>query len=479
MIFNSWEYALFLPVVFLLYWLIPQRLKWIVLLAASYFFYAFWSINCLLLMASLSMITYSAALYIDKELTHKKRKTAFMAVIIICVGVLFVFKYLNFFAENAAGALALLGVHFQIKNLRLLLPVGLSFYVFQMIAYVTDVYTGKIHAEYHVGYYALFTSFFPQLLSGPIGRAGMLIHQFHEEKRPNERVLTEGAKLLIWGYFKKCVIADNLAVFVDRVYSNLPACKGFSLMLAAVFYSLQIYCDFSGYSDIALGSARLFGIRLADNFKQPYLSASIREFWTRWHISLSQWFRDYVYIPLGGSRVNKTKEYVNLMITFLISGFWHGASWTFIVWGFIHGMIQILEKLLKRNQEKKRGAAVSIIKVVLVFTIVTLAWVFFRAESVEEAVYVIAHMLDGINKPTVFFANGMLSIGLGKKLLICMCFLWFVPLGLYDFFQKIKEDGKDMIIWQSLKWAFYIYIGLNILLFSPKGVASEFIYAQF
>ena len=479
MIFNSWQYMLFLPVMFILYWTIPHRLRWLVLLMGSYFFYAVWSLKYLLLLVCLSAATFFAAIYIERETKQRKKKTVFIAIIVICVGILFLFKYLNFFVENAEKAFSLLGVHFHIKSLQLLLPVGLSFYIFQMIAYITDVYNGKIHAEHHAGYYALFTSFFPQLLSGPINRAGSLIPQFHADRKPDEKMMTEGAKILLRGYFKKCVIADNLALFVDRVYGNLPSYRGFSLVLAAVFYSLQIYCDFSGYSDIAIGSARLFGIRLADNFRQPYLSASIREFWTRWHISLSQWFRDYIYIPLGGSRVKKTREYLNLLITFLISGLWHGASWTFVLWGAVHGIAQILEKLLTRNVNKKSGRVVKVLKTVFVFALVTLAWILFRAGSIEEAVYVFAHMLDGIHVPAKYFSDGMLSIVLGRKLLICMILFWFFPLAGYDIRQKRKESGEHPVMFPAAKWAFYAFLGLSILMFSPKGVASDFIYAQF
>lgn len=479
MIFNSWQYAFFMPAVFLFYWLVPQRVRWIVLLLSSWIFYALWSLKYLLLLITLILTTYYAAIVIENVQNCKVKKTVFLTSVIICVSVLFAFKYLNFFIENASRAFVLLGIHFQIKSLQLMLPVGLSFYVFQMIAYVTDVYKGKIQAEHHAGYYAVFISFFPQLLSGPIGRGGALIPQYRMEKHPDEKTLTEGAKILIWGYFKKCVIADNLAVFVDRVYADLPAYKGFALALAAVFYSFQIYCDFSGYSDIAIGSARLLGIHLADNFKVPYLSQSIREFWSRWHVSLSQWFRDYIYIPLGGSRVNRSRECLNLMITFLVSGLWHGASWTFVFWGFIHGIARVCERLFTPDKHKSAVKSIKPIKTLIVFSFVTLAWVFFRAASIRDALYVISHMMVGLTSPVNYILDGLQAIMLGKKLLVCMIVICFLPLVLYDMIQKQNEKEKIQKINPAAKWFFYAFLGVSILLFTPKNIAPDFIYAQF
>lgn len=333
MLFNSWSFAIFLPIVFVLYWILPHKFRWILLLASSYYFYMSWNVKYVLLIFITSIISYMAALLIEWEERLLIKKWILGGTLFFCLGILFFFKYFDFISYNMIELLNVFSIQLHPITLKLLLPVGISFYTFQTLSYVIDVYKGDVAAERHFGKYAAFISFFPQLVAGPIERAENLLPQIKQKKQFNFDQVLFGLKLIIWGLFKKMVVADNFAIYVDRVYENIFQFQGFSLTLATFFFSIQIYCDFSGYSDIARGAAKLMGIELMENFRSPYFSASIKEFWSRWHISLSTWFRDYIYIPLGGNRVSKVRHYLNLLITFLVSGFWHGANWTFIAWG--------------------------------------------------------------------------------------------------------------------------------------------------
>lgn len=296
----------------------------------------------------MTVISYSAGLILEKCNNPKYKKKILIGSIIGCLLVLFFFKYFNFTSRTISAVLSKFAIQLQPITLNLLLPVGISFYTFQVISYIIDVYKKNIKAESNFGIYATFVSFFPQLVAGPIERTSNLLPQIKKQHKFDEELALSGAKLMLWGYFKKLVIADNVAQYVDLVYENLANYKGFDLLLATFFFTIQIYCDFSGYSDIAIGTARLFGINLTINFKSPYLSSSIKEFWSRWHISLSTWFRDYIYIPLGGNRCSKVKQIFNLLVTFLVSGLWHGANWTFVIWGGIHGLAQVIENILAK-----------------------------------------------------------------------------------------------------------------------------------
>ena len=352
MIFNSFQYMIFLPVVFLLHWLIPSRHRWILLLIASYYFYMSWNAKYVVLILFTTLVSYLAAILIEATDSARKKKIILFGTLITCLGVLGVFKYFNFFAETLSNLFQAFSIPLHPVTLKLLLPVGISFYTFQTLSYVIDVYRGTIRAEHHFGIYATFVSFFPQLVAGPIERSGNLLHQIRDDREFDYFTAREGLRLMAWGYFKKIALADTLAVYADIIYNNVQANHGLALIIATLFFSIQIYCDFSGYSDIAIGSAKLFNIRLMENFRSPYLSCSVREFWSKWHISLSTWFRDYVYIPLGGNRVSKGRHKINLMITFLVSGLWHGANWTFVLWGGLHGFAQVLETTFSPRKEK-------------------------------------------------------------------------------------------------------------------------------
>lgn len=320
---------------------------------SSYYFYASWGPQYVAVILITTIISYIAALLMDvRRKGGMYSKIILILSFILCIGVLFFFKYFNFFTENIALLLQKFSMPLQPFTLKLALPIGVSFYIFQTISYLTDVYRGEIRAERDFGIYAVYISFFPKVMQGPIERGKKLLPQLHARHAFQSEQACYGLKLMAWGYFKKLVLADSLSVYVNQVYNDLPAYKGFSLVLATFFFAIQLYCDFSGYTDIALGSARLLGINLTQNFKAPYFASSIKDFWGRWHISLSSWLKDYIYIPLGGNRVGKVRHALNIMITFLVSGLWHGASWNYILWGGIHGSYQVIEGFFPWNAKQ-------------------------------------------------------------------------------------------------------------------------------
>lgn len=331
MLFNSVSFAIFLPIVFLVYWVLPQNKKWILLLLASYYFYMSWNPKYVVLILLTTTVSYFAALGIEKAKNTKEKKTVLIIAVVFCLGVLFLFKYFNFFSESVILFLRLFSIQLHPLTLKILLPVGISFYTFQSLSYVIDVYRGSISAEKHFGIYATFISFFPQLVAGPIERSNNLLPQIKMHHEFDYSLAMDGIKLMMIGFYKKLVIADIVAVYVDQIYADVYSFKGFDLALVIFLFSMQIYCDFSGYSDIAIGTSKLFGINLMNNFMSPYFAISIKDFWSRWHISLSTWFKDYVYIPLGGNRCSMARRNANLLITFLLSGLWHGANWTYVL----------------------------------------------------------------------------------------------------------------------------------------------------
>lgn len=348
--FTSFHFLLFFPAVCILYYLIPQRYKWQYLLVVSYLFYINWQPIYAVLLFATTVVTYAGARLIEKtEEKPVRRKSIFIASCVIPISILVFYKYYNFVNGAVFDLLDRVGLRWPFPEIKLLLPIGISFYTFMAVGYVVDVYRRTIPAERNLGLYALFVSFFPQVTAGPIGRANSLISQLRNPSPDIRENIMEGLKQMIWGYFMKLCIADRLASYVDAVYGNLPQHNGSTLLLASVFYTVQIYCDFAGYSLIAIGAARMMGIRLMENFRRPYFAKNVKEFWSRWHISLSTWFRDYVYIPLGGNRVSKSRHMGNLMLTFLVSGLWHGANWTFILWGGMHGLLQVIETLWRRR----------------------------------------------------------------------------------------------------------------------------------
>ena len=476
MLFNSYSFIVFLIIVFSIYWSFKEQYRTIILLLASYFFYMFSEPKYGILIFVVTLISYSSAIII--ETIHKIKKIILFLTISVLVGLLIFFKYFNFFSLTTNSMMNFIGFKSNPVILNIVLPLGISFYIFQSISYVVDVYRGVTNAEHNFLVYATFISFFPKLIAGPIERANNLISQIRSSHAFNYDKAMYGIKLMIWGFYKKLVIADNLHEYVKKVFDSPYDFKGFSLILATLFFTLQIYCDFSGYSDIAIGTAKLFGFDLITNFKSPYFASSIREFWHRWHISLSTWFRDYVYIPLGGNRKGNLRKYINLIITFLLSGLWHGESWTFVIWGFIHGIAQVIEDIVL-GKKNTNSIIVQIIRSILVFVFCMFSWIFFVSHSIKDAFYVILNCLNGIVNPINYIYDGFKSIGFNKVLVLLFGFFILIMF-VYDFI-SVK---RDFVKWISSKnyifqWLFYIAIGLIVIFFSKKGVAAEFIYFQF
>lgn len=389
MLFNSFEFIIFFPLVCIGYFLIP-RTRWrnLFLLLASYYFYMCWKPGYALLIFTSTVLTYVCGRIVEQTSENRRRQKTFLIIsLVINFAILFFFKYFNFLGESISMVLTAIGIGWHVPRLDVLLPVGISFYTFQAVGYSIDVYRGTIRSERNFITYALFVSFFPQLVAGPIERARNLLPQFHEEHPFIANEAIEGLKQMLYGFFMKLCVADVLAEYVDAVFNNVHHHSGTSMALATIFFTFQIYCDFGGYSNIAIGAARVMGFRLMENFHRPYLSLSIKEFWRRWHISLSSWFADYVYIPLGGNRVSYPRHMFNLMVTFLVSGLWHGANWTFVVWGALHGCFQVVGNIWRKyvHQPQHKTALSRLASIVGCFLLVAFAWIFFRANSVGDA----------------------------------------------------------------------------------------------
>ncbi len=430
----------------------------------------------------ITIISFLAGLAIEKANSGKQKKVVLLISLITCLSILFTFKYYNFFSSSIIQLSGYLGIDIILPSFNPLLPVGISFYTFQALSYIIDIYRCEIPAEHSFGIYATFVSFFPQLVAGPIERTKNLLPQLKAQHQFDYRRTTYGLKLMAWGYFKKLVIADCVSTYVERVFSHIQLFQGFALLLATFLFTIQIYCDFSAYSDIARGTAKVLGIELMDNFNSPYFSSSIHEFWSRWHISLSTWFRDYIYIPLGGNRVSKVRHHFNILLTFLVSGLWHGADWTFIIWGGIHGIAQTIENSFHLREKKSFFA--HYVSIIAVFLFTMFAWVFFRAQTVDDAFYLFTHIFDGINDPFTYVFNGFtmknqLGIGMEKKdFFKLICFLGL--LSAYDY-ASLRIDVIEWISTRSilLRWIVYILLIWIIILFMPQVGSSEFVYFQF
>lgn len=484
MLFNSVEYLIFFPTVVLVYFLLPYRHRWMLLLVSSYYFYMAWKPIYIVLIVFSTIISYYYSLKISNSKSQKKKKVYLWTSLFFNLSVLFVFKYFNFFNHTTQEIFNHFGINFYLPDFRLLLPMGISFYTFQTLSYTIDVYRGTTKAESHLGIYALFVTFFPQLVAGPIERSDNLLPQFREKHDFDYDNAVEGLILIAIGMFKKVVIADRLAILVNNVYNNVESFSGMSLIIATVFFTFQIYCDFSGYSQIAIGSAKLMGFRLMENFKRPYLAKSIGEFWDRWHISLSTWFRDYVYIPLGGNRVSKPRHYFNLVFTFLVSGLWHGANYTFLTWGLVHGLLSAISNLTAKMRFRFKKVfrmdrfnfILNPLRVLYMFLVANLTWVLFRANSLQDAKYVFSNLFKG--DFTNFFETGI-SLGLDEYQFT----IALITIGLLIVIQILEEFKGDLykLIRKSnflLRWLFYIGISISIVIFGVFG-SAEFIYFQF
>ena len=479
MLFNSIQFAIFLPIVFLLYWILPHKFRWPLLLVASYIFYMSWRPVYALLILATTAVSYFAAIILEKRKTAKGKKITVAVAAVIALGILFVFKYFDFASNAISDIIGIFTTRPEVFSLGLLLPVGISFYTFQTIGYIVDVYRGNVPAEKHFGIYATFVSFFPQLVAGPIERSMNLIPQLRSEKKFDERTASYGLKQMCWGFFKKVVIADRIAVYVAQVFLTPKEFTGFSLAAAVVLFTVQIYCDFSGYSDIAIGTAKLMGIELTTNFKSPYFSGSLRDFWGRWHITLSTWFKDYVYIPLGGNRKGKVRQSLNIMITFLLSGLWHGADWTFVIWGGIHGAGRVFEELVIPKKRDPKKLPLKILRGAAVFLFCVFSWIFFAANSVGDSFYIITHMFEGLSSPLAYIKTGVLALGFDLRNVVILA-VSVVLLTVFDAF-SVKNDVIGYITGRkkALRWIIYILFAVFMIICLPAAHGTEFIYFRF
>ena len=469
MLFNSIAFLLFFPILCALYFCIPAsqlRLRNLLLLVASYYFYMNWDPAYALLLLTSTVITYLAALGIGYFKEKRKKKICLVSSLVLNLAILFLFKYFNFLAMNIETALQASGLAVNMPKFALLLPVGISFYTFQALGYSIDVYRGTVKIERDFPTYALFVSFFPQLVAGPIERSQNLLPQFKQQHRFDYDAVMSGVKLMVWGYFMKLVLADRCGIYVDTIFNNVDKHNGGSYLVASLLFPFQIYGDFAGYSLIAIGVARVLGFRLMENFHRPYFACTIGEFWHRWHISLSTWFKDYVYIPLGGNRVGKLRNYFNLLITFVVSGIWHGANWTFLCWGTIHGILLCIEKAFGISKQKYTGAKKSF-HWAATFVLVCFAWILFRANNLSDAVSVVTGIFTNLGTPKPEYANFM-AIGLAMTVLFTKEFA-------DEFNWKIRvADSKSWLV----RHIYLIIMIAYIILFGVLG-GDQFIYFQF
>tara|TARA_B110000090_G_scaffold12733_1_gene12735 strand:+ start:370 stop:1815 length:1446 start_codon:yes stop_codon:yes gene_type:complete len=481
MLFNSIEFAIFLPLVFIIYWFFCNNLKSQnrFLLFSSYLFYGWWDWRFLSLIIFSSFVDYYVGIALSKTLANNKRKILLFISIFINLGFLGFFKYFNFFAESFADAFTLLGTPIEVSRINIILPVGISFYTFQTLSYSIDVYRRKLKPTNNIISFFSFVSFFPQLVAGPIERASNLLPQFYQKRNFNYTKASDGMRQILWGLFKKVVIADNCANYANLIFNNSDNYGGSSLILGAIFFTFQIYGDFSGYSDIAIGTSRLFGFNLKKNFNFPYFSRDIAEFWRRWHISLSTWFRDYLYIPLGGSRGGTWMKVRNTFVIFIVSGFWHGANWTFIAWGVLNALYFLPLLLLDKNRSNfdtiAKGKYFPTIKdffnMAITFALTVFSWVFFRADNIWHAFSYIAEVFSPslFTIPTADFGiMGVITV------FLVLFFVFVEWLGREDehAFEKLNLKLKP-----SLRWSVYMITAYFIFFF--QGPNQEFIYFQF
>lgn len=471
MVFNSFTFILFFICVAILHYLLPHRFRWILLLTASYIFYMAWNPVLIVLILFSTFSNFLISSRFDKA---ENKKWLLVLSMVINFGLLFIFKYSVFINHSFMNLFGALGLHYPVRDFDIILPMGISFYTFQAAGYTIDVYRKRIEPEANFFKFSLFITFFPQLVAGPIERTDALMPQLFTKKKFSADNLITGCKWMIFGFFKKIVIADRVAVVVNTVYNSPRYFGGLSFIIATVLFAFQIYCDFSGYSDIAKGCAKVLGIDLMENFKAPYFSAGIKEFWSRWHISLSTWFKDYLYIPLGGNRVSKPRKYLNVMVTFLTSGLWHGANWSFVIWGGFHGVFQIIEDIIKIKIPRFFGS-------IFTFLLVCFTWIFFRANSVRDGIYIIRNLFSGIenwtNKQYVYDILNGLGLQLVEIYIGALCILLLMVMEFFGQKRNIHDtlNGKPLIF----RFAVYYVLCVLILTLGVYNSGAEFIYFQF
>lgn len=490
MVFNSLEFLIFYPAVLVMYFLAPQKWRWVLLLAASYYFYLSWNVELVFLIVFTTAVSYVSALVIEKKRGGTAARLCLCATLVVSLGVLFFYKYFDFLAGSVVAVANRFGTGWAPFSLGLMLPVGISFYTFQTLSYVIDVYRGDLPAERHFGYYALYVSFFPQLVAGPIERPENLLPQLRADHKFNRDDTAAGLRLMLTGFFKKIAVADLCATYVVPVFSEPERANGMSVILAAVLFAFQIYGDFAGYTDIAIGCARVMGIKLMKNFDRPYTAESIKEFWARWHISLSSWFRDYLYIPLGGNRCSKARHLCNLMTVFLVSGLWHGAAWTYVIWGALHGFYQVVGILTKKLRSgiydrlriDRDSRAARLWRRGVTFVLVTFAWIFFRANSISDIGTLLARLFGawtlGGNISTACGIMGLTLPGAAACIsaITAMCLL--DKYGGCD--APAHSETRAHRLLATVKYASLIWaIAFAWLILLDGDGASSFIYFQF
>ena len=480
MLFNSFEFLVFLPIVFLLYWFVFRTRKWqnLLVVVASYTFYGWWDWRFLFLIALTSICSFASGWLIEHYEGHRQRQRWVSAAnIVLNLGILGVFKYYNFFVENLDALLRSLGWQLDCVTINILLPVGISFYTFQALSYTIDVYQKKLPATHDVVEFFAYISFFPQLVAGPIERATNLLPQFQRQRTFDYTQAVDGMRQMLWGFLKKLVIADNCATLVNEYWNQYDALPGMTLFLLGVLFTFQIYCDFSGYSDIAIGCARLFGFNLMRNFNFPYFSRSIPEFWRRWHISLTTWFRDYIYFPLGGSRCDKWKIIRNVYIVWAISGLWHGANWTFVCWGLFHATLLAIYNVFSINTKYEHGVAYGhylpsikeALQMALTFVLTIIGWIIFRAESMTQAAeYLTAMVRNKFFEPSLLYKKPYLLFGMALLAI--------------EWLQRDKQHALQFSAikpfnYRAVRWGIYFLIIMMISIYA--GASQQFIYFQF
>ncbi|MQA92277.1 MAG: MBOAT family protein [Gemmatimonas sp.] len=485
MLFNSFSFLAFFGVVAAAYYALPHRFRWPLLLAASVYFYSTFSLSYLVLLGAVTVVTYGAGLALGSVVDRNRRKGILAVGIVVVISALLVFKYYDFFLDSFASLLvrvdaSTLSIFPRFPRLDLVLFVGLSFYTFSCVSYLVDVYEERLAPVTHFGHFALYVSYFPKLLAGPIERARPFLDQIRQPVRFDSAGVVLGLQLLLWGLFKKVVVADNLAAFVDGAYAQPAFASPADLVLATYFFAFQLYCDFSGYSDMAIGASMVLGIRLMENFRRPYLSTSVAEFWAkRWHLSLASWFRDYMYIPMGGSRVSQFRHYGNVLAVFLVSGLWHGASWTFVIWGGLNGLYQVISALTRGLRERVTGfvripsAASTVVSVVVTFHLILVTWVFFRAASIADAFTVISRVAAAASTLPAMLAARLQAADV------------LFPIALIVILFAIEILDERTPLWERVgprpvfvRWAVYYAILIALVVFGSWQL-QNFVYMQF
>lgn len=487
---------IFFPIVILIYFIVPHRIRWIWLLISSYYFYMSWNPKYALLLAASTFVTWGTALLLQKCRNNAvAKKWCLVGCSVFNLGILGFFKYYDFLTKTLTNLFGCVGIGLNIPTFDVILPVGISFYTFQALGYVIDVYREKddVIVEKNLFRYALFVSFFPQLVAGPIERSGNLMSQLYEKHTFDLERMKDGLLLMGWGFVQKLVLADRIAILVTAVYSHYTNYTGMQIIVATILFAFQIYCDFAGYSDIAIGAARVMGFRLMKNFRSPYYARTVSDFWKGWHISLTGWFRDYVYIPLGGNRCSRWKHYRNLILTFSLSGLWHGASWNYVVWGGLNGLYQVIGKMTKPFRQKLQKAlkirtecwSYRFFQTILIFGLIDFTWLFFRAAGLMNALQMIRHSLTNFGPFSMLSTETMLGINpiaMDEKDFFVML-IGIAVLMIVDYF-RVKLDLKQLLAKQNFLFRVLVYYGMILVIliygiYGPEYNASAFIYFQF